>query len=105
MLTLVTAPSEFAVNPYRVKEQLRLDPHPQDDALIGRYIDVAIARLDGRDGLLGRCLITQTWKSTFGFFPSQIVVPLPPCQSIVDIKYIDPDDSEITLPTADFQVF
>lgn len=104
-LTLVTAPAEFAVNPYRVKEHLRLDPQPQDDMLIEEFIEVAIARLDGRDGLLGRCLITQTWKSTLGFFPSQIVVPLPPCQSIDSITYIDKDDVEQTLPTADYQVF
>ncbi len=104
-LTLVTPPSEDAVSPYRIFEHLRLDAQPQDEAIFEDYLEVAIARLDGRNGLLGRCLITQVWKLTLPWFPPEIVVPLPPLQSVDQIVYIDDDGNEQTLDSSGYAVY
>ena len=105
-LTLVTAPVDIGASDLMAVEHLRLGSWPPEDhAILDTYIEVATARLDGRDGLLGRALITQQWEYRLSSFPGEIRVPLPPCQSIDSIKYIDKDDVEQTLPTADYQVF
>ena len=96
----------MAISEFQVVEHLRLGDWPAEDMLLlETYIETAVARLDAKQGLLGLCLLTQTWKLTLPCFPSKINVPLPPCQTIDSVKYIDGDDAEITMPTADYQVF
>lgn len=58
------APTAFPISLADAKSFLRVD-HNDDDTDIQRFINAAIAHLDGsgleRDGLLGKALISQSW--------------------------------------------
>jgi uncharacterized phiE125 gp8 family phage protein len=103
-LILQTAPAQAPVTLAEVKAHLRVD-HSDEDAGIASFIVAATQRFDGRDGLLGRCLITQTWKLTLDRFSAEIAIPLPPCQSIGAITYADSDGVIRTLSPSDYTVF
>jgi uncharacterized phiE125 gp8 family phage protein len=103
-LILETGPVNDPVTLQEVKEHIRVDSN-DEDARIVDFIDAAIQRLDGRDGALGCCLITQTWTLKLDRFASDIAIPLPPCQSIDSITYVDPDGVTRTLASTEYQVF
>lgn len=88
MLTLVMPPAVLPVTLEEAKNHVRVD-YAEDDGAIEAYLRAATERYDGRDGLLGRCLITQTWSLSLDRFPAEILIPLTPCQSIDEITYTD----------------
>lgn len=108
-LVLVEPPEALPVALPEAFEELRLD-EISDEALVKRKIEAATAEIDGRDGWLGRALITQEWDLILPGFPtesrlfswdylwmtyfrrgeSEITIPLPPLQEIVEISYTDP---------------
>lgn len=128
-LTLLTA-SGPVVPIADAKYQLRIDPADDDeDDYINTLIDAAQNHVDGRDGILGRALLTQTWRlnlesfydprlcyggfngvGAYGYYPfassllypGEIKIPLPPLQSIGSIKYLDATE---TLQTVDPSVY
>lgn len=51
------------------KTQTRVD-HDDEDLLLQHYIDAA-SLLDGPTGLVGRCLVTQSWQMDFGPSPAR----------------------------------
>lgn len=102
-LILDTAPSDGVVSLDEVKQHVRVDSS-DDDNLMSIYIQAATRKLDGRDGLLGRCLLTQTWRLLLDRFPAQIDVPLPPCRSVDSINYIDAAGETQTLAPENYQV-
>lgn len=59
-----TPPADAAISLEQAKKYLRVD-HDDDNDDVQRFIDAAIAHLDGsgleRDGLLGRALVNQSW--------------------------------------------
>ena len=57
---LITAPSLPVVGLSDLKSHLRVD-HSADDALILGLEAQAVAHLDGWTGILGRCIMPQTW--------------------------------------------
>lgn len=76
-----------------------------DDALIENLIGTATARLDGPRGLLGKCLITQSWALTLDAFPrTSITLPLAPTQSVDAISYVDRDGATQPWPEDDYAV-
>ncbi|OYX01492.1 MAG: hypothetical protein B7Z15_19565 [Rhizobiales bacterium 32-66-8] len=83
---------------------IRVD-HTDEDASIADMIRAATHRFDGRDGSLGLCLITQSWTLTLDAFTAELAIPLPPCQSIDAITYVDPDGATQTLDAGAYQVF
>ena len=87
------------------KSQLRVD-HTAEDVLITRLIAMSVGYLDGRDGILGRCLISQTWQQTLDGFPdaSQIRLGLNPVQSITSVKYTDAAGLEQTMNAGDYYI-
>lgn len=103
-LILDTAPVNDPVTLEEVKEHIHVDFN-DEDARIADFIKGATQRLDGRDGSLGRCLVTQTWNLTLDRFASEIAIPLPPCQSIDAITYVDPDGVTQTLAPSEYQAF
>lgn len=103
-LILETAPVNDPVTLNEVKEHIHVDFY-DEDARIADFIKAATQRLDGRDGSLGRCLVTQTWNLTLDRFTSEIAIPLPPCQSIDAITYVDPDGVTQTLAPTEYQAF
>lgn len=111
-LTLITAPDALPLTLAELKAGARLDGIDDDDALLMGYLRSAVAQIDGRDGSLGRALITQIWDYKIGCFPipgvhdhrGTIRLPLPPLQSVGSITYTDLAGSEQTLSSALYHV-
>lgn len=105
-VSLKTAPVERMVTLDEAKAQLRVPgAFTDEDGYITALILSAENYIDGRDGILGRAVISQTWTGTLDYaFPDQIEVPLPPLQSVSSITYIDGDGAEQTLADTEYQV-
>ncbi|PKR57500.1 head-tail connector protein [Thalassospira lohafexi] len=104
-VSLTTAPEERLVSLVEAKAQLRLPTaFTDDDNYVSTLILAAETYLDGRAGIMGRALVTQTWTGTIdNAFPDQIAVPLPPLQSVASIVYIDGDGVSQTLAAENYQ--
>jgi len=100
-LTLVTPPAADPVSVADIKAHLKIDGSLEDPMLL-RYLQAAMAHLEGRDGWLNRAFISQTWDWTLDAFPcGALAVPLPPLRSVTSIEYIDTNGLGQTLsPTA-----
>lgn len=103
MLTRATAPAESPVTLAEAKAHLAVT-HSSDDTIIQLYLDAAVAHLDGAEGTLSRCLVTQTWDYALDCFAQTIHVPLPTLQSVASVKYIDPDGTEQTVDPSAYTV-
>jgi len=104
-LTLVTAPTVRAVLLEELKDHLRVDGE-DDLAYVAMLIDAIMARVDGKEGILNRALITQTWDLTLDAFPTGdfISVPLPPLQSVTSITYTDGAGTSQTWASSNYTV-
>lgn len=81
---------------------LRLHSDTSDadaQAEVEPYLAAAVARMDGRHGLLGRALVTQEWRLELDAFPAAITLPLPPLQSVDSVTYVDPEGATQSLTT------
>ncbi|MEM6907179.1 MAG: head-tail connector protein [Pseudomonadota bacterium] len=87
---LVTAPATALLSLSETKEFLRIDGD-DDDALLASLIGAATAKLDGYQGLVGRALITQTWRQHFDDFPvgNRLALAFGPAQSVASLSYKD----------------
>ncbi|HEX2529820.1 MAG TPA: phage head-tail connector protein [Geminicoccus sp.] len=103
MLTLVTPPVSLPVTVQEAKDFCRVT-HDDEDAGIAAMIGAATAALDGPEGLLGRALMTQTWRLTLDRFPPMISVPMPPCQAVTSISYLDATGIEWVLSPDAYEV-
>ncbi|WP_162409387.1 head-tail connector protein [Acuticoccus sediminis] len=103
-LMLITPPATQPVTLDEAKAHLRV-AYDDDDIYITDLITTATARLDGAYGLLGRCLITQTWRTTMPV-PSTaaIVLPLGPHQSVDAITYLDDARNTVTIDPESYVV-
>ena len=102
-LRLISPPAEAPVSLAEAKAHLRYLAGDQD-ALISSLVLAATAHLDGRSGILGRAVVTQTWELRLDRFPARIELPLPPLQSVTSIVYLDDTGSETTLDPAAYVV-
>ena len=88
ILSRFAAPSVTPVSLTEAKAHLNVIGST-DDAIVQIYLDAAVSHLDGAEGTLGRCLVTQTWDYTLDAFPDVITVPLPDMASVTSISYVD----------------
>lgn len=102
MLTRTVAPAERLVSMTAVKAHLRVEVADEDD-LIDVLRTAAEEHLDGPEGILGRCILTQTWVQEFAAFDDPLRLDVWPVQSVV-VKYDDADDVEQTLSSAVYTV-
>lgn len=105
-LFLVTAPTAEPITLGDAKLQCRVD-HDRDDEFLSDLISSTRMHLEGRDGWLGRVLVTQTWDYRLDSFPSTgqaIELPLPPTQSVTSITYEDPDGVPIVWGSSNYIV-
>jgi uncharacterized phiE125 gp8 family phage protein len=102
-LRLITPPAEEPVSLVEAKAHLRVTD-PGEDTYISGLITAARMHIDGKDGILGRALVTQTWDLVLDAFPDDILVPLPPLQSVQQITYVDEDGNEQTLAPDQYTV-
>ncbi len=88
-LTLVAPPAETPITLDDAKAQCRiLDNY--ENALIQSYLDAAVSWLDGYSGVLGRCMVTQTWRADITRLGETIALPFP------DIQITSADFSDAT---------
>lgn len=99
------APAEPVVSLEEMKQHLRVD-FSDDDGVIDALIGAAVGHLDGWSGILGRALVTQTWRQAFPRFSSCNVMrlPLAPVKEVVTVSYQDGDDEYQLLPDTAWQV-
>jgi len=103
-LELVDAPLITPITLTEVKAQLRVE-HDDDDTILTRLIDVAVAYTDVR-GALGQAMITQKWAQWINSNPPQNVsLILGPVQSVTAVKYYDTDGVLQTDDVNNYQVF
>lgn len=100
----IAAPSGLPVSLADAKQHLRVE-HADDDVLIGAYLAAAVERLDGWAGILGRCLVTQTWRAAYDGFTGDRYLRLPfPSVSAVVVRYTDTAGAEQTIPGTDYDL-
>lgn len=92
---LITPPSDTPVSLSEVKGHCRVD-HNDDDTVLTSLLNAAVAYLDGWSGVLGRCLVTQTWRQDFEAF-GILRLPLGPVASITSVTYFDTDNVQQAL--------
>ena len=99
-LNLTSAPSETPISLAEAKEHLRV-LHTAEDSYITGLISAATEYLEGREGIIGRALITQSWEYRIDAFPDcvSIELPMPPLQSVASVTYVDGDGAVQTLST------
>jgi uncharacterized phiE125 gp8 family phage protein len=102
---LVAAPATTPVTLQEVKQHLRLvagaEIYTTEDGILTIYLDAATAHLDGYSGILGRCLVTQTWRQDFDGFAKCLRLPLL-AATIVSIKYRNSDGTLATISSDDY---
>jgi uncharacterized phiE125 gp8 family phage protein len=99
---LIAPPSAQPVTLIEVKKQCRVD-HSDDDDFLQALADAAVQRLDGLSGVLGRCMINQTWRFSARSWPAVGMFVCLPDVSGVAVKYRDSDDAEQTLAPTEYR--
>jgi uncharacterized phiE125 gp8 family phage protein len=99
-----SAPATNPVTLTEAKLQCRVD-HTDDDTLIGLLISAATAYLDGYAGVLGRALVTQTWRQDLESFSDPLRLALGPVASITSVTYYDADNAVQTLAGTVYGLF
>jgi uncharacterized phiE125 gp8 family phage protein len=99
----VAAPSTTPLTRAQVKAHLRVD-FTDDDDLIDALIQAAVSHLDGWTGILGRCLMEQTWRQDYDAFMPCMRLPLYPVISVVSVKYDDVDGVEQTIAPSNYDL-
>ncbi|MFC4625432.1 head-tail connector protein, partial [Daeguia caeni] len=100
----IVAPANMPVSLSEAKAHLRVDHDDQDDLIIAQ-IRAATAWLDGWSGILGRALVTQTWRQDFVGFADHLPLPLAPVTAIDSVSYFDGDNVQQTLDTGVYDLF
>lgn len=95
---LVTAPVAPVVSLADMKAHLRIN-FADDDAQVTAIEQAAVAHLDGWRGVLGRCLMSQTWRQDFDTW-GKLRIAMPDASSIV-VTYKDAAGDMQAATTAD----
>lgn len=95
------APVIYPVTRTEVKAQLDVS-HTEKDTMIDGLIAAATSRYDGLTGILGICLVEQSWRQDFDDFDCTLRLQLGPVISITSVKYDDENGDEQTIDPADY---
>lgn len=98
---LVTAPTALPVSLEDVKTALRVDGNDSDGDLT-RLIQSAVDHYEGWSGVLGICLVSQTWRQDYGRFENKMGLRLRPVQSVEAIRYRNAAGQIATVASADY---
>lgn len=94
------APATALLTTGEAKAHLRVD-HSDEDTFIDFLVEAATSYLDGYSGILGRALITQTWKVELEEFEDdEVCLPLGNLVSVTSVKYYDLSNTQQTLSTS-----
>lgn len=98
------APADTPVSLAEAKAHLRVE-HSDDDEMILTLIEAATGHLDGWSGILGRALVTQTWRQDFGSFGCGLRLALAPVASVSSVTYYDGANASQTLADTVYSKF
>lgn len=99
----LAAPAVSVIDLVDAKSHMHVD-YNDDDELIEAFIAAAIAHLDGYSGILGRCLVHQTWQQNSGEWPSgSLRLPFPDVSGVT-VTYFDQDNAQQTLPASQYRL-
>lgn len=101
---LVSPPTITPVSMDEVKAHCKAAEFADDDARLLIFLKSAVAHLDGWQGILGRCLVEQTWRQDFDSFSDCMRFQLGPVIDITSIKYDDADGVEQTIDPEDYEL-
>lgn len=101
-LTVITPPSDRAVELETAKRHLRVD-HDHDDAYIEDLIDSAVAYCET---LSQTAFMRQTLRLTLGCFPASEMIKLPkgPVHAIAEVEYDTADEVGIVMDADDYRL-
>ena len=102
---LVTPPSasDPIVTYTEAKTHLHLDSD-DEQTLVESLVKAAAAHLDGYTGVLGRALVTQTWRQDFDAFCSVLRLPLLAATIGGVQAYADGDDTGSTVTSTNYEL-
>jgi uncharacterized phiE125 gp8 family phage protein len=101
-LARTTPPALFPVTLSEAKMHLRVD-HIDEDALVQGLIAAAVSELDGPEGYLGRCIMSQTWTMSLTDWGTSVTIPLRPVVSVT-VAYDDEDNAPQTLASGSYRL-
>ena len=90
------APAVKVVSLDQARMQCRIDSNDEDE-LLSVLIDAAVAHFDGPSGILGRALITQTWRQDFPSFADVVRLPVGTLIAVSSVSYYDANNASQTL--------
>jgi uncharacterized phiE125 gp8 family phage protein len=97
------APAVPVLTVQEVYDHLRIDESPEEKSYIEGLIATATDHIEGVGGIIGKALITQTWKVLADTWPECLFpLPLAPVQSITSIKYWDAQGAQQTLAASGY---
>lgn len=94
----IIGPAEPVLTLAEAKVFLRVSANVSEhDDQIEAHIAAATNELDGWSGLLGRCLVSQTWRADFDSFPADVLtLPFGDVRTVT-VAYSDQDGVDQTL--------
>lgn len=98
----VVAPTGMPVSIAEAKAHTIIDAD-EDDVLVEGLISAAVSHLDGYQGVLGRCMVTQQWRIDLRSWRRCIPLPFPDVASAV-VTYADVDGATQTLATSSYEL-
>lgn len=103
---LETAPASEPISTADAKAQLNIESgFSTDDDLIDAYVEAARVHVEH---MLGRALITQTWKLILATFPwnsdERLWLPRAPLSSVGSITYVDTNGDSTTWGSSKYTV-
>ena len=101
LYTLITAATNTPVSIAECKADLRIDSASEND-LIESYI-LGASKLCSE--IVGRQLISETWKYSLECSANEITLPFTPVSSLTTIQYFDSDNASQTLDVDDFFIY
>lgn len=100
----VSPPAAAPVSLEEMKAHVRIEPDmTEDDTTLQSCIDAAVTYLDGRSGVLGRCLIDQEWRVGLDAWQSFVLLPFPNV-SAATVTYTDADGDEQTVSPGLYEI-
>lgn len=97
------APTDTPVSLAEVKAHCRVGEN-DDDAVLTGLLAAATDYLDGPYGLIGKCMVTQTWCQRLEEFDDCIRLTVGPVASVSSITYYDADNEQQTLSTSVYEM-
>jgi uncharacterized phiE125 gp8 family phage protein len=98
------APTGTLVTLSEAKLHCRIDGG-DEDLLVSGLVKAAQDHLDGYSGVLGRALLTQTWRQDFDAFSDTMRLPVGNLLAVSSVTYYDASNAQQTLASSVYTAF